>query len=85
MVIISPMKFVMREHCEVVGVDEQNAYLKVTIPLWLLDTLPVLLDSLEYACRWTKTQSRWRTASMLNEARKAVEASKIARKKIYVP
>lgn len=74
------MKFSMREHCKVVGIDEEHAYLEVKIPLWLLDTLPVLLDHLEYACRWIKTQSRWRTAEMINEARKAVEAAKLTRK-----
>lgn len=78
MVIIPSMKYVMREHCKVVRVDEMHAYLDVKIPLWLLDTLPVLLDHLEHTCRWIKTQSRWRTAEMINEARKAAVLAKIA-------
>jgi len=72
------MKYAMREHCKVVRVDEVNAYLEVTIPLWLLDTLPVLLDYLAHSCRWIKMQSRWRTAEMINEARKAAALAKIA-------
>lgn len=74
-IVISTLPMVpeynIKEHCQIVGVDDENAYMRVTIPLHLLDRIPMLLDHLAYVASFIRTRSRICVSSQIDSAIRA--------------
>ncbi|TSK07940.1 MAG: hypothetical protein FPO08_01110 [Geobacter sp.] len=73
---ILPMvpEYNIKEHCQIVGVDDENAYMRVTIPLHLLDKIPMLLDHLAYVANFIRIRTRISVSSQIDSAIRADRA-----------